>query len=199
MAAAMRARAGLLGCKLSGPSRSAVRSASSVAAVTGRPASATFHSGAVTPLLFDRPALSDPEATDWPARRCSAICAGDSVTAVPRSAVVLLPASTAATCDALARGALRACWKSSAVRFAVRAVASGLIASALPAICLFCALANAIAARRGSTSSPANCSATVEVVLAAFGEVRRVASAAARAAATASARWTVASGEPSTA
>jgi len=89
MAAAMRARTALLGCKLLGPSKSAVRSASSLVA-------GTFHSGAVAPLLLDKPALSDPDAPDWPARRCSAICAGDSVTAVLRSAVALLPASSAA-------------------------------------------------------------------------------------------------------
>ena len=70
---------------------SVFRSASSVADVTVRPVSATFNSEAGTPLLFN-----ELDATDWPARRCSAICAGDSVTAVLRSTVVLL-ASRAAT------------------------------------------------------------------------------------------------------
>ena len=79
---------------------SVFRLASSVAGVTVRPASATFNSEAGPPLFNSEagpPLLfNEPGATDWPTRRCSAICAGDSVTAVLRSTVVL-PASRAAT------------------------------------------------------------------------------------------------------
>ena len=86
MAAAMRARTALLGCKLLGPSKSAVRSASSLVA-------GTFHSGAVAPLLLDKPA-ERPMPLTGPAA-LFAICA---VTCHSRtaSAAVLLPASSAA-------------------------------------------------------------------------------------------------------